>query len=66
MEWFEKYKGASQAEIITQALAACSRKDCAHCLYQGKGIACKERLAQDAAALPRELAPQKEGQNCEE
>ena len=51
MEWYEKYKDASEAEVISQALDACSRRDCAHCLYQGKGIKCSARLKLDAAKL---------------
>ena len=51
MEWHEKYQGASKAEIIAQALEACSRHDCAHCLYQGESIKCAERLKLDAAAM---------------
>lgn len=50
-EWFEKYKGASEREVVAQALDACARRDCAHCLYQGCGIKCHVRLKQDAAKL---------------
>lgn len=50
-EWYEKYQGATKAEIIAQALDACSRHDCARCLYQGKGIRCADRLKLDAAEL---------------
>lgn len=50
-EWYEKYQGASKAEIIAQALEACAQHDCAHCLYQGKGIQCAARLKLDAARL---------------
>ena len=50
-EWYEKYQGASKSEIIAKALEACSRHDCAHCLYQGKGIRCAERIKLDAAEL---------------
>lgn len=54
-EWFEKYKDASDPEVVAQALDACARRDCAHCLYQGCGIKCHVRLKQDAAQLLREL-----------
>lgn len=50
-EWYEKYQGATEAEIIAQALDACGHHDCAHCLYQGKGIQCADRLKLDAAKL---------------
>lgn len=50
-EWYERYKGATAAEVIAQALAACSRKDCVHCLYQGKGIMCAQRLMLEAAQV---------------
>ena len=53
MEWYEKYRGASKAEILAQALEACSRRDCAHCLYQGMGSRCDNRLKLDAAAMLR-------------
>lgn len=36
---------------VIQALKACARRDCAHCLYQGKGIQCARRLMADAATL---------------
>ena len=52
-EWYEKYRGATKAEVIAQALDACTRHDCAHCLYQGKGIKCADRLKLDAAKLIR-------------
>ena len=52
-EWYEKYRGATKAEVIAQALEACARRDCAHCLYQGKGIKCADRLKLDAAKLIR-------------
>lgn len=52
-EWYEKYQNANEAEIIAQALDACSRHDCGHCLYQGKGIRCADRLKQDAVRLIR-------------
>ncbi|NBI69239.1 hypothetical protein D1646_21145 [Pseudoflavonifractor sp. 60] len=55
MEWYEKYKEASKAEVLAQALEACSRRDCAHCLYQGMGIKCRVRLMQDAAAMLIEM-----------
>lgn len=51
MEWYEKYRDASEPETIAQALEACSRHDCGHCLYQGKGIRCADRLKLDAAKL---------------
>ncbi len=51
MEWYEKYRDAPHTEVVAQALEACSRKDCAHCLYQGKGIRCADRLKLDAAEL---------------
>lgn len=44
----------SNREALAQALDACGRKDCAHCLYRGKGIACAKRLLADAAAALRE------------
>ena len=50
-EWYEPYKNATQKETIAQALEACSRKDCTHCLYQGKGIKCAQRLLADAAKV---------------
>lgn len=53
MEWYEKYRGASEAEVIAQALEACAKRDCAHCLYQGKGIKCADYLKLDAAKLLR-------------
>lgn len=51
MEWYEKYSGASDAEIIVQALNACAVKDCIHCMYQGKGIRCSNALKLDAAGM---------------
>lgn len=51
MEWYEKYREASESEVIIQALDACSRHDCKHCLYQGKGIRCADRLKIDASKL---------------
>lgn len=48
-EWYDAYRDASETKVICQALEACSRKDCTHCLYQGKGIKCRERLMLDAA-----------------
>lgn len=51
MEWYEKYRDASEPEIIAQALDACSRHDCRHCLYQGNGIRCADKLKKDAAKL---------------
>lgn len=48
-EWHEQYENATETEVIAQALDACSRKDCAHCLYQGKGIMCAQRLMLEAA-----------------
>ena len=50
-EWFEKYQNATETEVVAQALDACSRHDCAHCLYQGKGIRCADRLKLDAVKL---------------
>lgn len=55
MEWYEKYRGASEADVITQALDACSRHDCGCCLYQGKGICCLNRLKIDAKNLIIEM-----------
>lgn len=52
-EWYEKYQGATEAEVIAQALEACARRDCAHCLYQGEGTECATRLKLDAAELLR-------------
>lgn len=54
-EWYEKYRNATEEEIIIQALEACNRRDCAHCLYQGKGIKCRSHLISDATqALTKE------------
>lgn len=53
-EWSERYKNATEREMIVQALDACGRKDCAHCLYQGKGIKCVQRLLLDAARVLKE------------
>lgn len=50
-EWHEKYQNATEAEVVAQALDACSRLDCVHCLYQGEGIQCANRLKLDAARL---------------
>lgn len=60
MEWYEKYRGSSEAEILAQALEACSWQDCAHCLYQSKGIRCNDRLKQDAAAMLRTMLEKEE------
>lgn len=49
--WYESYQNATERETIAQAQDACSRKDCAHCLYQGKGIKCAQRLRMDAAKV---------------
>lgn len=51
MEWYEKYKDATQKAVVFQALTACSARDCKHCLYQGKGIKCMSRLMLDAAEV---------------
>lgn len=51
MEWYKKYEHATKKETIVQALEACSRHDCKHCLYQGKGIRCADRLKLDASKL---------------
>lgn len=55
MEWYEKYRHATKKEVIIQALEACSRRNCKHCLYQGKGIRCDDRLKLDAAKLLNDL-----------
>lgn len=51
MEWYEKYRGASDVDAIIQALNACAAKDCNHCLYQGNGISCSNKLKLDAARM---------------
>lgn len=52
-EWYEKYRNASEKELIVQALEACSRLDCNHC-HQGNSIKCYVKLKLDAARLLRE------------